>query len=151
MIAQNVYSATPAGSEITGFIFTDLGSYKAEYEHRYCLFGTEEYELQIIDGSQIDQELFAGLKINQDNLIEWFNEIQHLTFDEKVGLWFLVDCCGFELTLGLETIQNGVTIFHGTKEELATLSQQPHLPNMELLFQEFHFAGETWVGNPAIY
>lgn len=102
MPIHNVYSATPVGSDLTGFIFIDLDSYNAEYEHRQALFGIEKYELQIIDGSKIDQELFTGLKINQDSLIEWFNEIQHLTFDEKVGLWFLVDSCGYDLMLAKE-------------------------------------------------
>jgi hypothetical protein len=152
MTAKNLFQATPADTETTGFIFTDLDSYLGEYDHRRALFSTEEYELQIIDGCQIDQELFTNLKINQATLVEWFNEIQILTFDEKVGLWFLVGCRGYELEPALDAIQDGVTILHGTKKELAGLSR--HLPLAqvaETFFQEFRFAGETWVGSPLVY
>lgn len=142
MTAQNLYSATPTGSEITGFIFTDLDSYRGEYDHRQALFGTEEYELQMIDGSQIDQELFTGLKINHAILLIWFNEIQHLTFDEKVGLWFLIHESGFTLTNALDAIQDGLAIFHGSQQGMAQVSELP--------FQEFHFAGETWIGASVI-
>jgi hypothetical protein len=154
MTTKNLFQAIPADAEITGFIFTDLDSYLGEYDHRHALFGTEEYDLQMIDGDQIDQELFVSLKINQATLTEWFNEIQILTFAEKIGLWFLVGCCGYQLAAALDSIQDGLTIFHGTKKELVGLSRRRHPPstfNVEHLFQEFHFAGETWVGSQLIY
>jgi len=152
MTIQSIYRAIPTNTEITGFIFTDLDSYLGEYDHRRALFGTEEYELQIIDGDQIDLELFANLKINPVNLSEWFSEIQILTFDEKVGLWFLVGCCGYELEPALDAIQDGLTILHGTKKELAGLSRcLPSAQVADPFFQEFRFAGETWVGSPLVY
>jgi hypothetical protein len=79
MTTQTIFYADPRDATITGFIFTDLDSYHGEYDHRHCLFGTENYKLRIIRGNQIDQELFTGLKINQTNLTVWFNEIRHLT------------------------------------------------------------------------
>ena len=154
MFAKNLFQAIPSDTEITGFIFADLDSYNGEYDHRQALFGTEDYELKIIDGDQIDQELFTNLKINQGNIDVWFTETQILTFDEKVGLWFLVGCCRYELESALDAIQDGLTIYHGTKEELDGLSRHRHLPstyNTETLFQEFRFAGETWVGSPSVY
>ena len=153
MTAQNIFQATPTDTEVTGFIFADLDSYLGEYDHRRALFGTEKYELQIIDGNQIDQELFAYLKVDQATLSEWFSEIQILTFDEKVGLWFLVGCCDYELALALDAIADGLTILHGTKKELAGLPQHGPMAdsNMASLFQEFRFAGETWVGSSSVY
>ena len=62
-----------------------------------------EYELQAIDGKQIDMELFAGFHISQANLSEWFEEICHLTNEEKVGLWFLIRWCGYGLIPALES------------------------------------------------
>ena len=150
MTAKNLFQATPTDTEVTGFIFANLDSYLGEYDHRRALFGTVEYELKIIDGDLIDQELFTNLKIDQATLVEWFNEIQILTFDEKVGLWFLVGCCGYELQMALDAIQDGLTILHGTKKELAGLSSFP-ASSMEPLFLEFSFAGETWVGNSSVY
>ncbi len=154
MTNKNLFQATPKEIEITGFIFSDLDSYLGEYDHRHALFGTEEYELQMIDGNQIDQELFTNLKIDQATIAEWFREIQILTFDEKVGLWFLVGCCGYQLASALNAIADGLTIFHGSKKELAGLPWCRHLPsahNVDPLFQEFSFAGETWVGSPLVY
>ncbi len=151
MTTQNIFYADPRDAAITGFIFTDLDTYHGEYGHRRSLFGTKDYELKIVRGNQIDLELFAGLKINQCNLTTWFDEIQHLTFDEKVGLWFLVHESGFSLTQALVILQDGLAIFHGSKNGLATMSQQPFVPNMESLFQEFRFAGETWCGNSMAY
>ena len=172
MTTQTIFYADPRDASITGFVFTDLDSYQGEFDHRRCLFGTENYELQIIRGSQIDQELFAGLKINQGSLIEWFNEIQHLTFDEKVGLWFLVHRCGYDLTTALEITQDGMTIFNGTKEEwigrwieqtgfFHGIPEQFHADfdtakivhdcESEGSLREFSFAGETWCTNPMAY
>ncbi len=154
MTIQNIYRATPTGSEITGFIFTDLDSYNGEYDHRKALFGTTEYELQTISGNQIDQELFTNLKINQATMTEWFKEIQILTFDEKIGVWFLVGCCGYQLAQALDAIQDGLTIYHGTKKELAGLSRQRKMPrasSVDSFFQEFRFGGETWCTNPLAY
>lgn len=154
MTNQNIFRAIPANSEITGFIFINIETYKAEFDHRRALFGTKEYELQAISGNQIDQELFAKLKINQATLTDWFSELQHLTDEEKVGLWFLVGCCGYELPEALEVLQDGLTIYHGTKKEPAGLSPQWHLlslHNAEAFFHEFRFAGETWCGSPVIY
>jgi hypothetical protein len=154
MTTKNLFQATPADAEITGFIFTDLDCFLGEYDHRHALFGTENYELQMIGGNQIDQELFTNLKIDQDTIDDWFNEIQILTFDEKIGLWFLVGCRGYELEQARDTIQDGLTIYHGTKKELAGLSWNWNIPstyNPEPFFQEFRFAGETWVGSSLVY
>ena len=151
MATQNLFQATPTNGEITGFIFTDLEAYQTEYDHRHALFGTEIYELQAIAGNQIDLELFAGLPIIQSNLPEWFNEIQHLTNEEKVGLWYLVACCGFSLITALEIIQDGITIFHGTKNAWQKQANFAHSPYCGLeaagSVQEFRFGGETWCGS----
>mgnify|MGYP003986395791 FL=1 len=172
MTTQTIFYADPRDATITGFIFTDLDSYHGEYDHRHCLYGTEDYELQVIRGKQIDQELFTGLKINQGNLNDWFDEIQHLTGTEKVGLFFLVHGCSYDLTTALEITQDGMTIFNGTKEEwigawiektgfFHGISEQFHADfdtakfvldcESEGCLREFTFAGETWCTNPLAY
>ncbi|MBC8269061.1 MAG: hypothetical protein H8E36_09960 [Rhodospirillaceae bacterium] len=102
----------------------------------------------------------------------WFDEIQHLTFDEKVGLWFLVHENGLSLSQGLEAIRDGITIYHGTKEDWVGrlieqtgffhgISEQFHANfdpaklvrdcESEGSLREFNFAGETWCTNPLAY
>lgn len=155
MTTQNLYSATLIDTDITGFIFTDLESYQTEYDHLHALFGTEEYELQAIVGNQINQELFNGLHINQTNLTEWFTDIQHLTNEEKVGLWFLVVCCGLALTPALDAIRDGITIFHGSKQDwIGAWHKQASVVHGQHCgveaagsVLEFSFGGQTWCGN----
>ena len=172
MTTQTIFYADPRDATITGFIFTDLDSYHGEYDHRHCLYGTEDYELQVIRGKQIDQELFTGLKINQGNLNDWFDEIQHLTNEEKVGLWFLVRGCGYDLTTALEITQDGMTMFRGTKEEWIGVwieqtgffhgipdnfhadfdtAKLVHDCESEGSLREFAFGGETWCGSSMAY
>jgi hypothetical protein len=172
MTTQNRFYASPHDSAKSGFVFTDLESYQDERSHHKALHGTEEFELQITDGNQIDMELFVGLRIKQANLTEWFREIQHLTNPEKVGLWFLCRWCDYGLAPALAIIQEGMTIFHGTKKqwagewicqagllngihdqfrtefETATLI---HGRESEGSLQEFRFGGETWCCNPLAY
>ena len=144
MTTQNLFFADLYDPTNTGFYFTDLESYRAEYAH----FGLEKYEIKIITGDQIDQELFAGLKITSTNLAEWFTEIQFLTHEEKVGLWFLVCRCGFGLTAAQEIIQDGMMIYHGTKQAWATewleCSGGNFVDERDGSLQEFRLGGETW-------
>lgn len=155
MATQNIFQATPTDGDITGFIFTDLESYQTEYDHRHALFGIEEYELEAVAGNQVDLELFAGLRISQASITEWFDEIQHLTNEEKVGLWFLVSCCGCVLELALDAIRDGLTIFHGTKQDWigAWHKESSFTHGQDCGFRavdsvlEFSFCGETWCGN----
>ena len=60
MTTQNLFQAIPCDPAKTGFNFTDLESYRAEYEH----FRPAQSEPQIIVGNQIDLELLTSLKIN---------------------------------------------------------------------------------------
>ena len=147
MTIHNLFFANSSDPSKTSFYFTDLEFYRAEYAH----FGPAQYELRIITGNQIDLELFAGLKITSTSLAEWFTEIQHLTYEEKVGLWFLVCRCGFSLAVALEIIQDGMTIYHGTKQawtkEWLEYSGGCGCDG-DGSVQEFRFGGKTWCAGP---
>jgi hypothetical protein len=151
MTTQNLFHANPNDPTNTGFYFTDLESYRAEYEH----FGPAQYELRIIAGDQIDLELFAGLKITSTNLAEWFTDIQFLTYEEKVGLWFLVCRCGFSLTSAQEIILDGMTIYHGTKQawtkEWLEQSGDNFMRDGDGSVQEFRLGGDTWCAGSVGY
>ncbi len=54
MTSQNLFHATPSDPITTGFYFTDLKSYRAEYAH----FGPAQYELRLITG---DLAAFHGI------------------------------------------------------------------------------------------
>lgn len=165
MTNDNTYYANPSDAKITGFYFTDRESFKSEQSHHNS--STEEYELKIINGNIIDIELFTDLKITHTNVTDWFDQIQPLTNEEKVGLWFLVCRCGYGLISALEIVQDGLTIFHGTKESWAgamikhtrfftndnhrtdfDTAKWIHDCESEGSLREFHFGGETWCANP---
>jgi hypothetical protein len=172
MITQNRFVAKPYDSTYQGFSFTNLESYQTEWRLHNKLNGTMEYEIQITGGNQIDRELFTGLTINQTTLAEWFEDIQHLTNTEKVGLWFLYRWCGYGLKQAMAIIQEGITIYHGSKEGWAGewLAQTGFFHSISEQFRtgfdtdawirececkgilrEFRFAGEKWCANPMIY
>lgn len=142
-MTQNVYVARPKGSDIGGFVFTDLESFQAEYEHRLALFGAEEFELQMIDGDPIDRELFSSLGIDDGAIVDWFDEVQHLTADEKVGLRFLTGDLGYDLPTALECVADGLSIFRSDK------TARKDFGDLAAGFQEFHFADATWCGSVA--
>lgn len=165
MTTQNLFYSHPNAPTNTGFYFADLATFEAELTQRHDLC---EYELQFISGYQIDQALFTSLKINQTNLTKWFTDIQPLTNEEKVGLWFLFCQCGYDLTHALAIIQDGMTIYHGTKEDWAgewlaltachpqfitqaNITRLVHDRESKGCLLEFRFAGETWVGDPLLY
>ena len=89
----NQYHAQPYDISKAGFYFTDLDSYEAGVEAS----GAEEFELQFIDGDREVACLFDALKINQANLEQWFDEVEDLCDADKVGLFYLVNQCGYDL------------------------------------------------------
>lgn len=51
--------------------------------------GVEEFEIQFINGTKGDAELFAALNINQLNVPLWFDTIEHLDEHKKATLFAL--------------------------------------------------------------
>lgn len=96
------YHAQPYDISKTGFYFTDMDSYEAGVEAS----GAEEFELQFIDGDREAACLFHALKINQATLVKWFDDIEELSDNDKVALFYLVNESGYELEDALNLVDD---------------------------------------------
>ena len=65
--AATIFYARPYNPNATGFYFTNMNEY-ATKKAQYCnAYGQtiEEFEIEFIDGEEIDDRLFEALSINQ--------------------------------------------------------------------------------------
>lgn len=155
----NTYHAQPYDISKSGFYFTDLDSYQKGVEAS----GAEEFELQFIDGSSEDAQLFSACGINQANLEQWFDDVEGLEDYEKAALFYLCSHSGYDLEDALDKIED-VSLYHGELLEAATqlfdecyLSDVPESVQAYIDYEafardcrmggdmcEFQFAGETY-------
>lgn len=96
---ETTYYAQPYSMDATGFYFNSMEDYTAKMDALTDRFGckVEEVELQFIDGSTGDAQLFNALKIDQSTLERWFDDVEDLSDNEKAALFFLVDNNGMDL------------------------------------------------------
>lgn len=101
---MNTFYAQPFSLDATGFYFDSVESYTTQSENLKDSFGNpvEEFEIQFIDGD--DAQLFAACGIDQGNLRQWFETIKDLADHKKTSLFYLCDCLGYALAVGLEKI-----------------------------------------------
>lgn len=93
--------AQPYDFSASGFYFTSFEEYQAAYDARLPI---EEYEIQIIDGSDDDVKVFNLLQVSQANLEDYFEKVEefsYLTEDEKVAVEFVMSWgnCSFEYAM----------------------------------------------------
>ena len=83
--------ATPYNLDVKGFYFESEDEFITKMEGLTDSYGApvEEFEIQFIDGD--DYKLFEAAGINQATINTWFEEIEPLTDDEKLGVYFLLD------------------------------------------------------------
>ena len=83
--------AQPYSLDATGFYFESAEDFINQMEGLTDKYGApvEEFEIQFIDGD--DYKLFEMAGINQATINTWFEEIEPLTDDEKLGVYFLLD------------------------------------------------------------
>lgn len=110
----NTYHAQPYDISKSGFYFTDLESYQKGVEAS----GAEEFELQFIDGSSEDAQLFSSCGINQANLEQWFDDVIDLEDYEKAALFYLCSDVGYSLEDALDKYED-VSLYHGELSEAA--------------------------------
>lgn len=77
--------AQPYDISATGFYFDSLEAYqvKAASNFNDCGLFVEEYELQFIDGDNIDAALFKALKINQCDFAQFLDACDTWNLHEK--------------------------------------------------------------------
>jgi len=65
------YHATPYDPSKEGFYFRDHRDFEKKWREAKKQHGTEEYEIQFIDGPRALAQLFEAAQVNQANLEEW--------------------------------------------------------------------------------
>jgi hypothetical protein len=114
------YYAQPYSVSATGFYFGSLEEFNQKFRAAKRR-GVEEFELQFIDGSDEDADLFKALEISQATIDKWFEEVQPLEELEKVGLFALFYHFGERnLDKAIENVkEDNPIVFEGNVKEYA--------------------------------
>lgn len=101
--ADAKYFAQPYDISARGFFFTDADDYKAKVETCRNDYGqpVEEFEIQFIDGDDLNAALFDALDINQTNIIPFTKKLDEWEEWNKKDLIVAVGECG--LNFNIET------------------------------------------------
>jgi len=106
-----------------GFYFSTWEDFEKKYTAKYKKSGTEEYEIEFIDGDPLEQKLFNVMTLGVDtsNLGAYFmlvEELHALDDDQKVGMLWLMEDRLVEVDQALQKAEN-VAVFEGTPEDYA--------------------------------
>ncbi len=93
--------AQPYDITASGFYFKDFESYQKQASNLRNEFGqkVEEFEIQFIDGENIDCDFFKALSIHQGDIEAFFEACNNWTEDEKINVIIAVGECGYDFNL----------------------------------------------------
>jgi antirestriction protein len=80
--------AQPYDTSAYGFSFKSFEEFEEKYEKNLPV---EEYEIDLIDGTDEEITLFKVASITQANLKEWFDAIDTLNTNEMPAVYFLLE------------------------------------------------------------
>ena len=91
--------AQPYDTSATGFYFDTLEEYETKSEANKNDFGgiVEEYELQFIDGDNMDCKLFTAFGVNQANFADFFEKMDEWDDNEKLTVIIAAGECGYSI------------------------------------------------------
>ena len=89
--------AQPYDISAHGFFFGSTEEFKEKAAKLHNNYGdpVEEFEIQFIDGKDIDYELFKALDVHQGNLHHYFNAIEEWEDYQKVNVIIAVGDAGY--------------------------------------------------------
>lgn len=117
--------AQPYDISATGFYFDSAEEYAQKVATAKNDFGdpVEEFEIQFIDGENIDCELANAWNINQANFIEFFDSVDRWSDDQKTRYIIAVGECGYSHEQIAENPDNiEIDIYH--LDNLKELAEQ---------------------------
>lgn len=94
---MTVLYAQPYDITALGFYFKTVEEYQEKASALRNDFGrpVEEFEIQFIDGEDIDCQLFKALNINQCNFNQFFDALEAWEVEDKVTTIIAVGECGY--------------------------------------------------------
>lgn len=92
--------AQPYDISANGFYFRSLEEYQQKTANHKNDYGeeVEEYEIQFIDGDNLDCDLFRALAVHQGNIGSYFNACENWNEDEKIKIIIAVSDCGYDFS-----------------------------------------------------
>lgn len=94
---MTTFHAQPYDISATGFYFEDSETYKAKIHSIVNDYGdeVEEFEIQFIDGSDLDCELVKAIEVNQANALNIIEALNDWDDDQKLNVIIAVGECGY--------------------------------------------------------
>ncbi len=89
--------AQPYDISAHGFYFRSLEEFTDKSANLLNHYGdlVEEFEIQFIDGDDLDCELFKALSIHQGTIGDYFNACEYFTDDQKIRVILATRECGY--------------------------------------------------------
>lgn len=155
-----LYVAVPYDRNVSPFQFTTFENYEAQQQAS----GAEEFEIQFLEGTDEEEELFNAARVNQANLATWLDIVDRLSDLDKAKLFHLCRDQRYELSYSSLRVLEGLEVFEGSLLEFVQQQfdeKYPDLPeevsryiDYQKMAQdkllsgqavEFDFAGRTFV------
>jgi hypothetical protein len=86
--------ANPYSYDCQGFYFNTPKQFDKKYDAAYKKTGCEEYELEFIDGTREEGELFEAMQVGSANLHAWFDLMDDLEDYELPAMYYLIAVYG---------------------------------------------------------
>ena len=127
MIDQLQIGAMPYSFEGSMFEFSDMDQFKTKWQDLYDRKGTEEYSLEFLDGSDIEQKIYQAMQIDSvgsvdpkdlELFFEILDEDKIKTEAQAFAFWFCTSHLGYEPSVAFDIFED-LIIFQGTPEEYA--------------------------------
>jgi hypothetical protein len=114
------FYAQPYNLDASGFYFGSIAEYNAKSEGLTDRYGSpvEEFEIQFIDGSSEDAQLFSACSVNQCNLEQFITLVDELDDREKTALFYLANVNGQNMDDAVSNLDD-VNLFEGYLKEAA--------------------------------
>jgi hypothetical protein len=139
--------AMPYSFEGSMFEFSNMDQFKTKWKDLYDRKGTEEYSLEFLDGSKIEQKIYKTLKIDSVGSVdpkdlELFFEIlsssKIKTEAQAFAFWFCVSYLGYKPFEAFDVFTD-LYIFEGTPEEYAEEYVYSCVPSCDIpaIIQDF--------------
>ena len=114
------FYAQPYSLDASGFYFSTEEEYQEKVNLCRDAFGNpvEEFEIQFINGSSEEADLFSACGVSQSSIGQFLTLIDELPEYQQPALFYLCDVVGYGLEEAIHKLDN-VSIYNGNLEDAA--------------------------------
>ena len=155
--------AVPYSYEGSMFRFESIEEFKTKWQDLYDEKGTEEYSLEFLDGSKIEQKIYQTLEIDSvgsvdpidlELFFEILEEDKIKTESQAFAFWFCVSYIGYAPSVAFEKFTD-LFMFEGTPEEYAqdyiySCVPESEIPSMIRDYIDFKKMGQDMIAEGSI-